>query len=142
LLWSSVFLGLVVLLGVPLLTLVVAPLLRPLKRRQSEQRAQVGELTTLGADTVAGLRVLRGIGGEEVFLDRFRVVSQRVRQAGVRVASVQALLDAAQVLLPGIFLVTVTWLGARLAVEGDLTVGQLVAFYGYAAFLVTPLRTA
>jgi ABC-type multidrug transport system fused ATPase/permease subunit len=142
LLRGSVFLGLVVLLGVPLLTLVVAPLLRPLKARQSDQRRLVGELTTLGADTVAGLRVLRGIGGEETFLDRFRASSQRVRMAGVRVAKVQALLDAAQVLLPGIFIVAVTWLGARLAVEGDLTVGQLVAFYGYAAFLVTPLRTA
>jgi ABC-type multidrug transport system fused ATPase/permease subunit len=142
LLRSSVFLGLVVLLGVPLLTLVVAPLLRPLKARQSDQRRLVGELTTLGADTVAGLRVLRGIGGEDTFLDRFRASSQRVRVAGVRVARVQALLDAAQVLLPGVFIVTVTWLGARLAVEGDLTVGQLVAFYGYAAFLVTPLRTA
>ena len=86
--------------------------------------------------------MLRGIGGEDTFLQRFRASSQRVRAAGVRVASVQALLDAAQVLLPGVFVVTVTWLGARLAVEGDLTVGQLVAFYGYAAFLVTPLRTA
>jgi ABC-type multidrug transport system fused ATPase/permease subunit len=142
LLRSSVVLGVVVLLGVPLLTLVVAPLLRPLKQRQTEQRRLVGELTTLGADTVGGLRVLRGIGGEDTFLDRFRASSQKVRLAGVRVASVQALLDAAQVLLPGIFLVTATWLGARLAVEGDLTVGQLVAFYGYAAFLVTPLRTA
>jgi len=41
-----------------------------------------------------------------------------------------------------VFVVVVTWLGARLAVSGDLSVGQLVAFYGYAAFLVTPLRTA
>ncbi|MFI5099501.1 MAG: ABC transporter ATP-binding protein [Actinomycetes bacterium] len=142
LLHSSTFLGLLVLLGVPLLALGVAPLLRPLKRRQTEQRRLVGELTTLGADTVAGLRVLRGIGGEETFLGRFRAKSQQVRAAGVRVAKVQALLDAAQVLLPGIFVVSVTWLGARLAVDGDLTIGQLVAFYGYAAFLVTPLRTA
>jgi ABC-type multidrug transport system fused ATPase/permease subunit len=142
LLRSSTFLGLVVLLGVPLLTLGVAPLLRPLKRRQTEQRRLVGQLTTLGADTVAGLRVLRGIGGEDTFLDRFRHTSQLVRTAGVRVARVQGLLDAAQVLLPGVFVVVVTWLGARLAVSGKLSVGELVAFYGYAAFLVTPLRTA
>jgi ABC-type multidrug transport system fused ATPase/permease subunit len=142
LLHSSTFLGLLVLLGVPILTLGVAPLLRPLKRRQTEQRRLVGQLTTLGADTVAGLRVLRGIGGEDTFLGRFRDKSQQVRAAGVRVAKVQALLDAAQVLLPGIFVVSVTWLGARLAVDGDLSIGQLVAFYGYAAFLVTPLRTA
>jgi ABC-type multidrug transport system fused ATPase/permease subunit len=142
LLRSSVFLGLIVLLGVPLLTLVIAPLVRPLQRRQFEQRRLTGELARLGSDTVAGLRVLRGIGGEDTFLRRYRTVSQRVRFAGVRVARVQATLDAAQVLLPGIFVVIVTWLGARLAVEGELSIGALVAFYGYAAFLVTPLRTA
>jgi ABC-type multidrug transport system fused ATPase/permease subunit len=45
-------------------------------------------------------------------------------------------------LLPGIFVVLVTWLGARLAVDGRIRPGELVAFYGYAAFLVIPLRTA
>ena len=43
--------------------------------------------------------------------------------------------------MPGLFVVAVTWLGARLAVEGELSVGALVAFYGYTAFLVLPLRT-
>jgi len=142
LLHSSVELGLIVLIGLPLLTLAIGPLLRPLQRRQLEQRRLLGELTTLGSDTVAGLRVLRGVGGEATFLRRFRDHSQRVRAAGVHVAQVQSVLDAAQVLLPGIFIVIVTWLGARLAVEGTLSIGQLVAFYGYAAFLVTPLRTA
>ncbi len=36
----------------------------------------------------------------------------------------------------------VTWLGARFAVQGKIEVGELIAFYGYAAFLVIPLRTA
>lgn len=39
-------------------------------------------------------------------------------------------------------LTTGTWLGARLAVQGRISPGELVAFYGYAAFLVIPLRTA
>ena len=43
-------------------------------------------------------------------------------------------------LLPGMFVVLVTWLGARFALRGEITAGQLVAFYGYAAFLVSPLR--
>ena len=114
----------------------------PLQRRQREQREEVGQLTALGADTVAGLRVLRGIGGEEVFLGRYRERSQGVRRAGVRVALPQSTLDASQVLLPGIFVVLVTWLGARLAIAGSIEPGELVAFYGYAAFLVIPLRTS
>jgi ABC-type multidrug transport system fused ATPase/permease subunit len=38
--------------------------------------------------------------------------------------------------------VIVVWLGARYAVEGTITPGELVAFYGYSAFLMIPLRTA
>lgn len=142
LLATSVPLGLVVLLGVPALVLGIGPLLRPLHSRQQEQRAALAEASTLAADTVSGLRVLRGIGGEAELMARYRAASQRVRTAGVRVARVEATLDALQVLLPGIFVVTVTVLGARLAIDGTITPGQLIAFYGYAAFLVTPLRTA
>ena len=142
LLSSSVVLGLVVLLGVPLLVLLVGTVIKPLQARQAEQREEVGKLTALGADTAAGLRVLRGIGGEPEFLDRYRLRSQEVRLAGVRVALPPSTLDAAQVFVPGLFVVLVTWLGARFAVSGKIEPGELIAFYGYAAFLVIPLRTA
>jgi ABC-type multidrug transport system fused ATPase/permease subunit len=142
LLGTSVPLGLLVLVGIPVLVLGLAPIVRPLQARQSEQRDAVGQLTALGADTVAGLRVLRGIGGEQVFFARYRERSQQVRQAGVRVAATQATLDAAQVLLPGVFLVLLTWLGSRFVLDGRISAGDLVALYGYAFFLVIPLRTA
>ncbi|HEX7536132.1 MAG TPA: ABC transporter ATP-binding protein [Dermatophilaceae bacterium] len=135
-------LGLVVLIGVPVLVSSLSLILRPLQKRQSDQREQSGKLISLGADTVGGLRVLRGIGGEQTFLRRYQAQSQRVRSVGVEVAGVQACLDGAQVLLPGVFVVLVTWLGARFALEGTITAGDLVQFYGYAAFLVMPLRTA
>ena len=142
LLSSSLVLGLVVLLGVPLLVLVVGTVIKPLQARQAEQREEVGKLTALGADTAAGLRVLRGIGGEPAFFDRYRLRSQEVRHAGVRVALPQSTLDAAQVFVPGLFVVLVTWIGARFALSGRIGPGELIAFYGYAAFLVIPLRTA
>jgi ABC-type multidrug transport system fused ATPase/permease subunit len=85
--------------------------------------------------------VLRGIGGEAVFSRRYAAASQEVRAAGVAAARVQSLLDAAEVALPGLFVVVVTWLGARLALTGAISVGELIAFYGYAAFLLLPVRT-
>ena len=142
LLTASRPLGLIVLIGVPVLVACLTFVVRPLQRRQAEQREESGRLIGLGADTVAGLRVLRGIGGEQTYLARYARQSQTVRQVGYRVAGVQAALDASQVLLPGFFVLIVTWLGARFALEGQITVGELVAFYGYSAFLVTPLRTA
>ncbi len=86
--------------------------------------------------------MLRGIGGEQVFHDRYRRESQTTRRAGVEVAKLQSVLDALQVFLPGVFVVIVVWIGARYAVSGRITPGELVAFYGYAAFLMIPLRTA
>ena len=142
LLAASTTLGLVVLVGVPLLVLLLTFVIKPLQARQRAQREEVGRLTALGADTAAGLRVLRGIGGEDAFLHRYRTRSQRVRQAGVDVALPQSALDASQVLIPGLFVVAVTWLGARFALSGEISTGDLVAFYGYAAFLVIPLRTS
>ena len=141
LLHASPLLGAVVLVGIPLLGLAVGPLIKPLERAESEQRKKLGRSTELATDTVAGLRVLRGIGGEELFLRRFHEASQEVRQAAVQSARVHSLLDAEQVALPGLFVVVVTWLGARLVVEGSLDVGQLVMFYGFSAFLLLPLRT-
>jgi ABC-type multidrug transport system fused ATPase/permease subunit len=142
LLSASTTLGLVVLLGVPVLVGCLSFVIKPLQARQREQREEVGQLTALGADTVAGLRVLRGIGGEQVFFSRYRSQSEQVKRAGVRVALPQSTLDASQVLLPGIFVLIVIWLGARFAIDGRIGPGELVAFYGYAAFLVIPLRTA
>ncbi|GIL36908.1 ABC transporter ATP-binding protein [Phycicoccus sp. DTK01] len=142
LLRGSVLLGLIMLVGGPLLVASLAFVMKPLQRRQTAQREEAGRLTALGADTVSGLRVLRGIGGEDTFLERYRSQSQTVRRAGVRVAGTQATLDAAQVLLPGIFVLVVTGVGAHLAVDGRISAGQLVAYYGYTAFLTIPLQTA
>ena len=71
LLQTSVTLGLVVLIGVPLLLLLLGPLLKPLQRRNWHQRELMGELANTATDIVGGLRVLRGIGGEEVFHGRY-----------------------------------------------------------------------
>lgn len=140
LLFTSVPLGLVVVLGVPILMGVVGLLIKPLHHRQQLTREQQGLLTGRAADLVSGLRVLRGVGGEAVVAERYRTESQSLRAAGVRTARVESLLEAAQVLLPGVFLVLVTWLGAHFALRRQITVGQLVSFYAYAAFLVAPLR--
>jgi ABC-type multidrug transport system fused ATPase/permease subunit len=139
---SSVELGLIVLIGVPVLASLTTPLMKPLHATQAAQREAAGRLAALGSDTVAGLRILRGVGGEEVFLDNYKRQSNIVRLAGNRIASPQAGLESGQVLLPAILTGVVTYLGAQDVMHGTLAPGQLVAFFGYATFLTTPLRTA
>ncbi|MER7515363.1 ABC transporter ATP-binding protein [Streptomyces sp. NPDC126499] len=134
-------LGLVVALAVPVLALAALPLLPRATRRADEQREKAGKATELASDTVAGLRVLRGIGGEELFLGRYRAASQEVRRAAVRSARMWALIAAIQVLLPGLLLVGVVVYGAVLALDGRITIGQLVTVYGAVALTHHPLRT-
>lgn len=133
-------LGLVVLVGVPLMVLAFAKLIRPLHNRQRRLRQQQAELTGRAVDIVSGSRVLRGLGGEEVFAGRYREDSQRVRSTAVEISTVQALFSASKVLLPGLLTTAIVWLGASLVVAGELSAGQLVSFYAYAVFLVGPLR--
>ena len=64
------------LLGVPAIALVVGPLLRRLERAESVYRQQQGELTTRAGDIVAGLRVLAGVGGRDLFARRYAARSQ------------------------------------------------------------------
>lgn len=138
---TSVQLGLFVFVGMPLLVAVLTLFVRPLARRQAAWRAEQGALTELAADTVVGLRVLRGIGGEEQFANRYAQRSAALRGRAIEVARLGSWLDGLQILLPGLFVAVVVWFGARLVLSGELTPGQLVTFYGYSVFLIVPLRT-
>lgn len=138
---TSVKLGLIVLVAAPVLVGVAMPLLKPLQRRQATERNRASELTSMATDIVAGLRILRGIGGERTFGQNYADQSQRVRQAGVSAGVWQAMVDSTSVLFSGLFLVTLTWLGAQEVAAGTLTVGRLVSFFGYALFMVWPIQT-
>ncbi|WP_405578460.1 ABC transporter ATP-binding protein [Streptomyces sp. NBC_01092] len=133
-------LGTVVAVGLPVLAVAVLPLLPRATRRADLQREKAGRATELASDTVAGLRVLRGIGGEELFLARYRRASQEVRHAAVRSARMWSLISAIQVLMPGLLLIAVVWYGVHLARDGRVSIGELVAVYSSIMILTYPLR--
>ncbi|MYW11568.1 ATP-binding cassette domain-containing protein [Streptomyces sp. SID2563] len=133
-------LGVLVAIAMPFLALSVLPLLPRATRRADVQREKGGRATELASDTVAGLRVLRGIGGEELFLDRYRRASQEVREAAVHSARMWSLISAVQVLLPGALLLSLVVYGASLARDGRIEVGQLVTVYSAATLTLFPLR--
>ncbi|MFI8933317.1 ABC transporter transmembrane domain-containing protein [Streptomyces sp. NPDC053474] len=135
----SPLLAVLVLLGVPLLAVVVGPLLGRLQGAEATYREQQGRLAARFTDIVGGLRVLNGIGGKEVYAERYRRGSQELQATGYRVGAVTSWIQALSVGLPALFLGAVTWLAARMAAQGDITVGELVAVYGYAAVLVVPV---
>lgn len=137
----SPVLGVMVLVAAPILVLVASSLLRPLQRRQTIERNRSSTLTGMATDIVAGLRILRGIGGERTFGENYALQSQSVRSAGIASGIWQAVIDATGVLFSGLFLVTLTWVGGVEVLHHQLNIGQLISFFGYALFMVTPIRT-
>ncbi|MFY1678924.1 MULTISPECIES: ABC transporter transmembrane domain-containing protein [unclassified Streptomyces] len=128
-----------VLLGLPLIGLVVGPLLGRLLGSETEYRERQSKLTARIGDIAAGLRVLNGLGGKGIVADAFRRDSGRLREQGYRVGSTTSWVQALGVGAPALFVAVVSWLAARQAAGGAITVGELVAVYGYVAVLVGPV---
>jgi ABC-type multidrug transport system fused ATPase/permease subunit len=138
---TSLELGVLLLVAAPVLVGAAYPLLKPLHRRQEIERSRNSDLTSLATDIVAGLRILRGIGGERTFGSNYAAQSQLARRAGVSAGIWQAAIEAVGVLFSGVFVVLLVWLGTRQVISGDLTIGQLISFLGYALFMIYPIQT-
>jgi ABC-type multidrug transport system fused ATPase/permease subunit len=132
--------GLLVLIAVPVILFITTRLSRTLRNRQNQVRARQRELTDEAVDIVRGLRVLRGFGGEEMFAERYRGGSQQLRFTVLRQARAAAMFGATSTFLPGLLLVGVVALAGELVLARQLSAGQLVAFYAYAAFLAFPIN--
>ncbi|GAA2469971.1 ABC transporter [Winogradskya humida] len=135
----SPLLAVIVLAGVPILAGVVGPLLRRLNHTGAAYRQQQGVTTAQIVDVVTGLRVLSGLGGKDVFARRYRAGSAVLRDEGYRLGAVSSWIAACGVGLPAVFLAVVTWIAARMAAQGTIQPGELVAVYGYAGLLVIPV---
>jgi putative ABC transport system ATP-binding protein len=140
LLSASVLLGLVVLLGTPALLVALRPVARPLARRAAEEQARIAAAASLATDLVRGLRVVAGIGARAAGTARYRAASRSALDATLRAAGAQGGYEGAVTATTGILLVLVALIGGRLAVEGKLGVGDLIAALGITQYLYGPLH--
>ncbi len=138
---TSPLLAAVVLAGVPLLVVAVGPFLQRIERTGGEYRVHQGRLTTRLVDVLAGLRVLNGLGGKQFVADRYGEQSQRLVRRGYKVAGPASWVGALSTGLPALFLAAVVWLSARMAATGAISIGDVVAVYGYVAVLVVPVSS-
>ena len=141
LLQVSPSLAAVILIGVPVLAVVAGPALSRLTKALLPYREQQAALTDRSLDIAGGLMVLNALGGKALFRDRFRQQSQIARDLGYRVGSVVSVIEAMTIALPTAYLAVVVWLAARMAAAGLITIGDLVAVYGYAAVLIVPVTS-
>ncbi|MFT3853755.1 MAG: ABC transporter ATP-binding protein [Ilumatobacteraceae bacterium] len=135
----SIPLGLVVLAGAPLVLAITHVVSRPLEQRSGAEQAEAAQAAGVATDLVSGLRVLKGIGATGNAAVRYRAASRRSLAATLRAAVAEAGFDGATALLTGVFLALVALVGGRLAAEGHVSIGELIAAVGLAQFLLGPL---
>lgn len=134
----SVVLGLLVVLGSAVLLAATKAVSGPVERRAAEAQQRAAEAGAVAADMVVGMRVIHGLGAEHEAAERYAEASRTLLGAMLASARVGSAIDAATTAMTGAFLAVVALAGARLAEDGSITVGQLVAAFGLAQFLIGP----
>ncbi|MFH8483902.1 ABC transporter ATP-binding protein [Streptomyces longisporoflavus] len=141
LLRMSPTLGLVVLLGTPVLLWLGHLLSKPLESRSEAEQERAAHASAIAADLVSGLRILKGIGGESAAIARYRTTSRDSLGATLKAARAQAFQSGVVLALTGCLIAVVALVGGRLAAGGSISLGDLVSAVGLALFLVGPLET-
>lgn len=135
----DLLLGLVVLIGVPLVLVVIQVVTPLIARDTTDQQAGIATATGVATDLLKGLRPLKGVGAEDVATSRYRVHSATARDASIRVARSSGYMYGLTAGLSGLFLALVAYLAGTRALDGDISIGELIAIVGLTQFLAEPI---
>ena len=112
-------------------------LVRPMWQRIQQQNAA---LTRVLSENLNGVRVVKAFATEAEEIEAFGRAANELFERSMRPAQLRARLMPAMLAVAGIGTVIVLGVGGRLALEGAVTVGVLVAFYYYFARLIPPTQ--
>jgi ATP-binding cassette subfamily B protein len=98
------------------------------------------ELAAVVEESVAGVRVIKGLGAERVQAARLKAEAEDVYDQSMAAARTRARFLPSLELLPNIGLIAVLAYGGHQVLNGQLSLGSLIAFNVYIAMLVWPLR--
>ncbi|MGH3981787.1 MAG: ABC transporter transmembrane domain-containing protein, partial [Pseudonocardiaceae bacterium] len=139
LLSASVQLGLVVLVGLPPVLIALNLLTGPLERRSTAEQEQAARATAVASDQIGGLRVLKGLRAERAATARYRDASRASLAARLRATKLLAVHSGTTLAVTSAFLALVALVGGRLAAQGQISIGELVAAVGLTQYLIGPL---
>jgi putative ABC transport system ATP-binding protein len=134
----SVPLGLVVLIGTPLVLVALQRAAPHITRRVAVRQAVASRASSLATDLVTGLRPLRGIGAQEAADERYRLVSRLSLRTTLLAARTQGLFQAASTTVSTLLACGIAVLAGWFALAGRISAGELITVIGLAAFLGEP----
>lgn len=107
--------------------------------RTTKIQAQFSNLTSLAHENLSGVRVVRAYRQEEAEVGHFRAMNEDYATKNLRLARVQGAFFPIFSFLGGLSAVMVLYVGGRLMMTGDVSIGEFVAFGVYLAMFVWPM---
>ncbi|WP_152361237.1 ABC transporter transmembrane domain-containing protein [Microlunatus speluncae] len=137
----DLFLGIALIVVVPLLLLGVDRLSPWLEQRLHAQQQTGGLAAATAAELVAGLRPLRGFGGVGEATRRYGIASRASLDATRSAATASSVVTGSGLLATGLVMAGTSIAAVLMALAGRITVGELVTVVAMASFLADPVRT-
>lgn len=135
LLMISVPLGAGVAVGAVLVLVVMQWLARPIERAGATEQRAVASASEVATDAVAGLRVLHGLGAQAEMVRRYKAASATSRDASIAATRLLVTYQSMSTMVSVVYLAALALAAGWLAVQGQITPGQLVTVVGLAQFL-------
>ena len=140
LLVSDWLVGLIVLIGAPVISGLVAVASRGISQRSSTQQAALATAGAQVGDTMLGLRIIKAIGGERWASSAYHQASQESARAAINTAAATGKVAGIGELAVAFNLAAVLLMASWRVSSGQLEPGQLIAIIGIAVYLSEPIR--
>ena len=137
--WLNARLTLVLVAGLPLLSLMVKYFGAAIHVRFERIQAQLSEISAIAQESLAGVRVVRAYGQEDAERAKFFAANIEYVQRNRRLILLQACFYPSMTFGFGLAIAGFLWLGSRDVILGRLSLGEFVAFHGYLVQLAWPL---
>ena len=103
-------------------------------------QAEQAELANVVEESVSGIRVVKGFGAEAAQMAKLEKEADDIRAVSIGAAKIRSKFLPGIDLLPSLGLIAVLGIGGHRVINGQMTVGELVAFNSYLTMLIWPLR--
>jgi len=139
-LWMNAQLALLVLATGPLFWLSTMRISRRIQETARRQRQQEGAMAATAAESIGAVKVIHALSLERIFAQAFTGQSRKNLATGVVATRLSAGLERTVDMLIAVATALVLWFGARSALRGAITPGELVVFLTYLRTAFRPVR--
>lgn len=138
-LWYSVWLTLVVLASIPLYVLLSVFFTPVLRNRLDEKFRAGAENQSFLVETISSVGTVKAMAVEPRWAQKWERQLAAYVTAGLGVTNIATLASSGVTLVSKLVSVTIMWLGATLVIDGQITVGQLIAFNMLSGQVANPI---